>query len=180
MSALYVFIGLLIGSALGWFAAQWWRRQAGRDPIRKHPRGMEEKDPYRLNPAVLTRTEDACYRALLAVVSPEHTVLAKVRLADLLQVNYGAGDRAEAHARIGNKSLAFLICDHSLAPKLAVSLVPAAGDRTELQLAEFIERVCAKVGLPLITLPVTAAYPADEIRQSVMPHLARVSVGVAA
>jgi len=73
------------------------------------------------------RIEDACYRALLAVVSPERTVLAKVRLGDLLQVKYGAGDRAEAHARIGDKSLAFLICDHSLALKLAVSLVPAAG-----------------------------------------------------
>src|SRR5688572_1279763 len=133
MPALYVSLGLLPGLAIGWYAAHWWRRHAARDPIRKHPRGMEEKDPYRLNPAVLTKTEDACYRALLAVVSPEHTVLAKVRLADLLQVNYGAGDRAEAHARIANKSLAFLICDHSLAPKLAVNMVPAEGDRAELQ-----------------------------------------------
>jgi hypothetical protein len=176
MPALYASLGLVLGIALGWFAAQWCRRQAARDPIRKHPRGMAEKDPYRLNPAVLTRIEDACYRALLAVVSPEHTVLAKVRLADLLQVNYGAADRAEAHARIGNKSLAFLVCDHSLAPKLAVSLVPTEGDRAELQLAEFIERVCQKVGLPLVKLPVTATYPTEEIRRHVAPHLAHISV----
>ena len=176
MPALYVSLGLLPGLVLGWYASNWRRRRAGRDPIRKHPRGMEEKDPYRLNPAVLTKTEDACYRALLAVVSPEHTVLAKVRLADLLQVNYGAGDRAEAHARIANKSLAFLICDHSLAPKLAVNLVPAAGDRTELQLAEFIERICHKVRLPLVRLPVKLDYPADEIQRLVAPHLAQVEV----
>ena len=178
MPALYVSIGLLFGSALGWFGAQWWRRYALRDPIRKHPRGMEEKDPYRLNPAVVTRTEDACYRALLTVVSPEYTVLTKVRMADLLQVNYGAGDRAEAHARIGNKSLAFLVCDHSLAPKLAITMVPAEADRTEAQTAEFITRVCAKVGLPIVTLPVAADYPADVIRQAVAPHLA--GIGAAA
>jgi hypothetical protein len=171
MLTLYASLGFIAGLVIGWFAAHWWRRRAARDPIRKHPRGMEEKDPYRLNPAVLTRTEDACYRALLAVVPAEHTVLAKVRLADLLQVNYGAGDRAEAHARIGNKSLAFLVCDHALAPKLAVNLVPSAGDRAEVQLAEFISRVCRKVGLPLITLPVTDAYAPDEIRQMVAPHL---------
>jgi hypothetical protein len=178
MPALYASIGLFIGLPLGWFAALWWRRRAARDPIRKHPRGMEEPDPYRLSPAVLTRTEDACYHALQAVIPPECTVLAKVRLADLLQVNYGAGDRAEAHARIGNKSLAFLVCDRALAPKIAVNLVPIAGDRAEVQLAEFIKRVCAKVGLPLVTLPVAAEYATDELQRLVAPHLR--GMGVAA
>ena len=98
----------------------------------------------------------------LAITPTDRRLLVKVRLADLLQVNYRAGDRAEAHTRIGNKSIAFLICDRSLAPKIGISLVAAGGNRAELQTAEFIDRVCKKVGLPLITLPIAATYtPAD-------------------
>jgi hypothetical protein len=178
MPVLCAIVGLLLGLVLGWLGAGWWRRHLARDPIRKHPRGMEEKDPYRLNPAVLTRMEDACYRALLTVTPADHAVLAKVRLADLLQVKYGAGDRAEAHARIGNKSLAFLICDRSLTPKVAVNLVPAAGDRAETQLAEFVDRVCRKVGLPLVTLPVAAEYAAEELQPLLAPHLRQMGVAV--
>ncbi len=179
MSALYTSIGTVLGFALGWVAALWWRRRASRDPIRKHPPGMEEKDPYRLNPAVISRTEDSCYHALLALTPPEHSLLVKVRLADLLQVNYGAGDRAEAHARIGNKSIAFLICDRSLSPKVGINLVAAGADRAELQTAEFIDRVCKKAGLPLITLPIRPSYTADELRDFVAPHLQSAGVSVA-
>jgi hypothetical protein len=178
MSALYASIGVVLGFALGWFAAQWWRRHAARDPIRKHPRGMEEKDPYRLNPAVISRTEDACYHALLAITPADHSLLVKVRLADLLQVNYGAGDRAEAHARIGNKSIAFLICDRSLTPKVGINLVAAGGDRAELQTAEFIDRVCKKAGLPLITLPIAPTYTPADLRDLIAPHLQVMNVVV--
>ena len=161
---------------LGWLGAQWWRRWKARDPIRKHPRGMEEKDPYRLNPVLLTRTEEACYRVLLAVVPPQHVILAKVRLADLLQVNYGAADRAEAKARIGNKTIDFLDCDGSLTPKLAVNLLPAGADRAEVQTSEFIGRVCAKAGLALITLPVTVEYSEEDVKQRVAPHLSPMGI----
>ena len=103
----------------------------------------------------------------------------KVRLADLLQVNYGAADRAEAHARIGNKSIAFLICDRSLAPKVGINLVASGADRNELQTAEFIDRVCKKAGLPLITLPIRPTYTADELREFVAPHLGGAGIRVA-
>lgn len=80
MIILYASSALLLGLLLGWFAAEWRRRAAARDPIRKHPRGMEEKDPYRLSPAVLTHSEDVCYRALHGVIPADFVILAKVRL----------------------------------------------------------------------------------------------------
>jgi hypothetical protein len=163
MPALYTFIGLLLGTALGWFLAT---RRASRsgDPIRKHPPGMEEKHPYRLSPALLTTSENACYCALLTLVPAGQVLLAKVRLADLLQVTYGAGNRSIAHGRIGNKVLDFLICDHDLAPLQAIQLEASTPDRAEVQAREFLRAVCEKVGLPLLRLPLTAHYDPAEIR----------------
>lgn len=175
MAVLYATFGLLPGLVLGWFGAQWWRRRALRDPIQKHPRGMAEKDPYRLSPAVLTRSEEACYRALLDALPDDCTVLAKVRLADLLQVTYGAADRGEAHSRIGNKALDFLVCNRSLEPKAAIVFTGTARDRAELQTAEFITRVCKKVGLPIVSLPVAAEYSVDEMRRALPAQITAAS-----
>jgi hypothetical protein len=178
MPVTFLTLGALLGLPAGWLLAQWMRARANRDPLRKHPRGMEEKDPYRLNPAILTRPEAACYQALSSVLPPDHVLFVKVRFADLLQVTYGAADRAVAHAKIGNKVLDFVVCDAALAPKAAISLVPATVSRAESQTAEFISRVCAKTGLPLIQLPIAAEYSADEIARVLHPQLegARVAV----
>jgi hypothetical protein len=171
MPTLYTSLGLLSCLALGWFSANWWRRRQMRDPIRKHPRGMEDKLPYRLNPSVLTVPETALYEALLSALPPESVILAKVRLGDLLQVTYGAGDRGEAHARVGNKSLDFVICDSALSPQVALTLQGTALDRAELQTRTFISQVCGKIGLPLVQVPVAVSYSSSELGQLLSPHL---------
>ena len=45
-----------------------------------------------------------------------------------------------------------------------------------MQLAQFIERVCAKVGLPLVTLPVAAEYAAADVERLVGPYLRQLGV----
>lgn len=143
------------------FAAGWWlRARRSADPIRKHPRGMEEKDPYRLCECVLTTPEAAFYESLHGLLPRGYHVLVKVRLSDVLNVRYGAGDRGEAHARINAKCLDFVVCDAAHLPVFAVLL----GETDDRRSREFIERVCTKVGLPIHFLPAQPAYPAAQLR----------------
>lgn len=156
MTTVYVFLGIAAGFAAGWF----YRDRAAGDPIRKHPRGMEENDPYRLCERVLTTPEAVFLEALQAILPAEHHVLTKVRLSDVLNVSYGAGDRGEAHARVNGKRLDFVVCDRTHAPILAILL----GEPDDRRNREFIERVCAKVGLPLERIAAQPAYPESQMR----------------
>lgn len=176
MAALYASFGLLSGLLFGWYGALWRRKAAGRDPIRKHPRGMQEADPYRLQPAVLSRAESALYRTLTEVMPEGRRLLVKVRLADLLQVTYGAGDRGEAHARVGNKVLDFLICDADLSPEIAIAVEGIAADRSDAQSRTFVARVCSKVGLPLVRIPIAAEYETSEVERLISPYLSTLKV----
>src|SRR5688500_18502617 len=108
MPVLHASLGLIVGLCAGLLLAAWQRRRAARDPIRKHPWGMGEDDPYRLHDSVLTKSEDTWYRALDQVLPPGHLILSKVRLADLFQVTYAAKDRGIAKSRLNGKTLHFV------------------------------------------------------------------------
>lgn len=157
MLFLYLLLSLGAGLALGW----WLRDRQSGDPIRKHPRGMEESDPYRLCERILTTPEAIFLESLQAVLPQGYHVLTKVRLAEVLNVSYGAADRGEAHARVNGKHLDFVVCDGAHAPVLAVLF----GEYDDRRYREFIERVCAKVGLPLERIPAQPAYPATQMNQ---------------
>ena len=165
MIVLTASLSLLGGAAIGWFAA---RNRAEKDPLRKHPVGMEEQDPYRLRDTVFTSGEHQLFSALSAILPTGYELFAKVRFGDLLDVTYGAGDRPEAYSRVMSKGLDFIICNDESHPMLAICLGETAdSDRSERRYREFIDRVCAKVGLPLERLPVRAEYSVDELRQKV-------------
>ncbi len=155
MIALYLLLAAGAGLAAGW----WLRDRQSGDPIRKHPRGMEEEDPYRLCERVLTTPEAIFLESLQAVLPQGYHVLAKVRLAEVLNVSYGAADRGEAHARISGKWLDFVVCDAAHAPVLAVLL----GEPDDRRNREFVERICTKVGLALECIPAQPAYPATQM-----------------
>jgi hypothetical protein len=157
MAFLYVILAAAAGAALGW----WWRDRQSGDPIRKHPRGMEEEDPYRLCERVLTTPEAIFLESLQAILPAGYHVLAKVRLAEVLNVSYGAADRSEAHARVGGKRLDFVVCDAAHVPALAI----AFGEDDDRRRREFIERICGKVGLALERVPAQPAYPATQMHR---------------
>lgn len=154
-------LGLAAGAAIGWFAA---RRHAERDTLRKHPIGMEERYPYRLRDAVFTGTEHQLFEALSTLLPAGYELFTKVRFGDLLDVTYGAGDRPDAYSRVMSKGLDFLICNADGRPMLAICLGETAdSDRSERRYREFIDRVCAKVGLPLERLPIRTEYSQEEL-----------------
>jgi hypothetical protein len=155
MIFVYVLLALAAGVAGGW----WLRARRSADPIRKHPRGMEEKDPYRLCERVFTTPEAAFFESLQAVLPPGYHVLAKVRLSDVLNVSYGAADRGEAHARVNGKRLDFVVCDAAHLPVLAILF----GEPDDRRLREFIERVCAKIGLSVERVAAQPGYSVGQL-----------------
>jgi hypothetical protein len=156
MTVLYVLLAAAVGFAAGWF----YRDRLAGDPIRKHPRGMEESDPYRLCERVLTTPEAVFLEALQSILPADHHLLTKVRLSDVLNVSYGAGDRGEAHARVNGKRLDFVVCDRTHAPILAILF----GEPDDRRTREFIERVCAKVGLSIEHVAAQPAYAESQMR----------------
>ncbi len=171
MSALWLTLGSAIGGASGWLLARAQAAKASADPIPKHPRGMEEKEPYSLRPAVLTPGERSFYDTLCAVLPENYAVLIKVRLGDLVNVTYGAGNRQNAHARACSKSLDFVICSANLAPIVAIELIEGQDDRSALQSRAFLERVLRKVGLPFERIPLRPSYEEIELRGHMAKHI---------
>jgi hypothetical protein len=155
---LYIILALVVGLGIGWWLARL-RWKPAEDPIRKHPSGMEESDPYRLCETIFTGAETAFFNALRPLIPQSCTLLAKIRFADLLTVTYGAGDRGLAHARAGSRSIDFLICDTAHRPQLAIIL----GEGDDPRSREFIQRVCDKIGLAMIRVPARQSYSAEEM-----------------
>lgn len=178
MEVFQVSLGLIAGLGIGWALAVFRQRWLSRDRIRKHPWGMGEDDPYRLHESVLTRSEDAWYRALTAALPAGYVIFSKVRLADLFQVTYAAKDRGEARSRLNGKMLHFVVCDSALQPRLGVQLLPEAPDRAEAQAQQWITRICDKAGLSLLT--VAAVANCEEIAARVRAELSSAEQAAAA
>ena len=158
MTVLYIILALVVGLGIGWWLARL-RWKPAEDPIRKHPSGMEESDPYRLCETVFTSAESVFFNALRPLIPQGHTLFAKIRFADILAVTYGAGDRGLAHARAGSRSIDFLVCDSAHLPRLAITL----GEGDDPKSRDFIQRVCDKIGLAMIRVPARQSYSAEEM-----------------
>ncbi|MEM7317369.1 MAG: DUF2726 domain-containing protein, partial [Planctomycetota bacterium] len=67
--------------------------------------------PYRKKPSVMSRNEQAFYRALLRAASQQYDVFGMVRIADLLEVESGTAKRQSWQNRINCKHIDFVLCD---------------------------------------------------------------------
>ena len=169
--AIWLTLGLAIGGVAGWFFARAKAGKASADPIPKHPPGMEENEPYSLRVSVLTSGERAFFEVLRGVLPDEYSIFLKVRLGDLVNVTYGAGSRQAAYAQVCSKSLDFVICNTALSPVVAINLVDGSLGRNATQTRESIERVLAKVALPIEHIPLRPSYDEAEMRQHITKHV---------
>jgi hypothetical protein len=94
-----------------------------------------------------------------------------VRLADLLNVTYGAEDRGKAHARISIKCIDFVICNAEMRPLIAFDLRDGTVDKDYRTRSAWIATVLAKVSLPLERFDVKECYSLDEVRTRLAKHL---------
>ena len=178
--AIWLTLGLAIGGAAGWFITRAKAAKVSANPIPKHPPGMEEKEPYSLRPSVLTSGERSFYEVLRAVLPDDYTVLLKVRLGDLVNVTYGAGDRQSAHAQVCSKSLDFVVCNAALTPVVTIDLIDGTLGRSTTQTRELMDRVLEKVALPIERVPLRPSYDEASLRQIMAKHVKLHSVSNAA
>lgn len=123
---------------------------------------------YIKRPYLFTSAEFAFYKALHPTVGDRFTVLVKVRIADLVDVERGAAKRQAKLNRIMKKHVDFVLCDpRTMVPTLLIELDGSsheAEDRRERD--ALVDAIYAAVGLPCLHVPVAKTYEqADLIGQ---------------
>ncbi len=113
-----------------------------------------EDYPY-IKPYLLTKKEWAFYKALKPITDKYHLhILAKVRLADLVEVKQGLSNSQyfKAFAKIKAKHVDFVLARPSnLAVLCAIEVDDSSHNDVERQQRDFfLDKVCETVKLPLI------------------------------
>ena len=126
--------------------------------------------PYSRQNYFFSAAERSFYE-ILRRLTPEHTIFAKVRLADVVYVK-GTVSRQAHLNRIDRKHLDFVVCDKNLAPVLAIELDDASHDRLDRRARDkFVDEVLAAASLPVIHVRTRRGYVLDEIQRLLSPYL---------
>jgi hypothetical protein len=126
---------------------------------------------YRLRDDFLSPAERSFYGVLCQVAGTLYSVLAKVRLADVLYVpRTGNRNWTAQQNRINQKHVDFLLCNPgTMAPVLAIELDDASHRRRDRAARdEFVDAALKVAGLPVGHVPVKASYTADDVRAPLM------------
>jgi Protein of unknown function (DUF2726) len=130
------------------------------------PRGF----PYSRRNCLFSGAERSFYE-ILQRLTPEHTVFAKVRLAELVYVQ-GTVSRQVHLNRIDRKHIDFVVCDKNLAPVVAIELDDTSRQQADSPARdEFVDEVLAAAALPVIHVRARHAYVMDEIHRLLLPYL---------
>jgi hypothetical protein len=121
--------------------------------------------PYRKSDHLLTAAERGFWGVLSQVVDGGYHVAWKVRMADLLWVPDGTGDRQRHLNRILAKHIDFVLCDpRSSEPVVAIELDDSSHEASDRRRRDaFVDAALRDAGLPLLRVPVRRSYVAGEI-----------------
>ncbi len=134
--------------------------------------------PFALRSHFFSAAERSLYE-ILCRLTPEHTVFAKVRLADLVRVQASGREFWQRFNSISAKHVDFVLCDERLAPVVAIELDDASHDEPErLARDQFVDSVLESAALPIVHVRAKRGYVLDEIRQLLAPHLRMNSANV--
>jgi hypothetical protein len=127
--------------------------------------------PYLATKYFFSAAERSFYQVLKRLAS-DHTVFAKVRLADLVYVSKGAASWQSHFNRINRKHVDFVLCNRDLAPVVAIELDDASHEEEERRdRDEFVDQVLASAGLPIVHIRAKRAYAIDQLRAELRPYL---------
>jgi len=128
--------------------------------------------PYSAKKYFFSIAERSFYEVLKRLISEDHTVFAKVRLADLVYVSKGSSSRQSHFNRINRKHVDFVLCNRDLAPLVAIELDDSSHDDEEREARdEFVDQVLASAALPIVHIRAKRAYALDDIRAALHPFL---------
>jgi hypothetical protein len=135
--------------------------------------------PYSKKKYFFSAAERSFYEILKRLAPVEHTVFAKVRLADLVYVSKGTLSWQSHFNRINRKHLDFVLCNRDLAPVVAIELDDSSHDEEDRQSRdEFVDQVLAAAALPIVHMPAKRGYVLDEVRQMLSPYVQVQSAAV--
>ena len=127
--------------------------------------------PYSKRKYFFSAAERSFYEILKRLASAEHTVFAKVRLADLVCVSKGADAWQSHFNRINRKHLDFVLCNRDLAPVVAIELDDSSHDEEDRDPRDkFVDQVLA-AALPILRVRAKRAYNLDEVRRLLSPYV---------
>jgi hypothetical protein len=127
--------------------------------------------PYFRRPFLLSKPEKYFYNILREVFGT-YTILAKVRLADLVEANRHHPNWQANFNRICSKHIDFVICDAWLCPLMAVELDGSSHKRTDRrQRDDLVDQILKAISLQIVHVPRQKRYLHKEIRQLLLPKL---------
>ena len=127
--------------------------------------------PFLRRKYLLTKAEKSFYEILRAVVAP-HAVLAKVRLADLVEADERHLPRRSNFDHIKSKHIDFVICDRALPPIIVIELDDSSHQRPDRVARDRdVNRILEIAGLPILRVPVREAYDEAEIAKQLLAKL---------
>jgi Protein of unknown function (DUF2726) len=127
--------------------------------------------PYSRKKYFFSAAERSFYEVLRRL-TPEYTLFAKVRLADLVHVSKGTGSWQSHFNRINRKHVDFVLCNPDLAPVVAIELDDSSHEADEREARdEFVDQVLAAAALPIVHIRARRAYAPDDLRAALHPFL---------
>lgn len=131
--------------------------------------------PFYRRRYLLTPSEKRFYNVLRHVVGP-HTVLVKVRLADLVEADDRHLLRKSNFDHIKAKHIDFVICDPALSPLIAVELDGSSHELPDRQTRDRdVNRILEIAELPILRVPVRRIYNPADIEKQLLAKLRSVS-----
>jgi Asp-tRNA(Asn)/Glu-tRNA(Gln) amidotransferase A subunit family amidase len=118
--------------------------------------------PFYRRKYLLTPSEKRFYNVLRKVVAP-HSVLAKVRLADVVHAEERHRFWQTNFNRICSKHIDFVICEAALSPIIAIELDDSSHQLSDRAARDrIVNRILEIASLPILRVPVSRTYdPAD-------------------
>ena len=129
--------------------------------------GESKRLPYLPRERLVTKAELRFYKSLRKAVLDDWEIFAMVRIADILRVENGVKNRRGWVNKILAKHIDFVLCNpNSLEIVMGIELDDSShqcADRIERD--QFVDHAFESAGIPLLRVPVSANYPAREVRE---------------
>ena len=147
--------------------------------------GLQDKKPgtlpYKRRDDFLSSIELSYYKVLTSVLGSRATVLAKVRLADILFVPR-PNENISFFNRIAQRHVDFLLCESfNMQPVLVIELDDSSHNRpARKKRDQFMDEALRAAGVPILRVRAQKEYSKDEVVAQLTPFLARTPEAKAA
>ena len=139
---------------------------------------------YRTNRYILSKAEQAFYKALRQGLGDQFLILVKVRVSDVLRPETGIAksEWQSAFNRISSKHFDFVLCSPNQYEIIAaIELNDSSHNRSARRRRDkYLNEACESANFPLIKITARQIYAAQEIKAAVLSALREYRVNKAA